>query len=763
MDITDPLYQAGITNYTKGIQNAVFKGDLELDLGARAIRTLWSQTNDRFAKYFTGIDGEQLLDPLVATAITQKFQAGWTDAQQALNYAAGVEGHHQISVSSLEAASRHLPPSKRLQFLKTFADKYGHGGTDPEGMVPLHGIAHQNKNRGKNREVFNAHIDSEPSKLVSNRPWEPNQGTWQTEDFSDITDPDKLADEFWRRSGEPQVRLAELAFDQPGEVKFREALANKLGIRERDLYTYGQDGPKKAKAQLVAQGLKSEEINQIAQEAYGMTYTPKEPRDPNAPKVPFEKPVRDPKTHPTMQPLVEEPVPEPPNRTRLRGRVRKTPEELAAQRARMAAAWDSRIDNALSAEAPTPKAAPTPAAGAPKTATSNFDLGDLYTQDQIDAFSLRGVRVDGSLVSRKIDPIDLTNYGQGRLGKGKRPSKKPPTEVELKYFNLVKEAAESGKPAPYLKYGDELWYYNRGGTKGADGIKDLSLRSLANKLGLEKKYADTRSAQQPTLDDFVKAFGKDKGTAMFNEEKAKLNAQARIRGERTAATGITFDNDHILPNMNGGRTHSRNFRLMIGSRNRLEQNRRPLSPDQRTALMLDGDNLEFISTQGPKPTPLQRQQILEGTPNVKRVVPPNVLQRLTKYIDPKLLGLAAATPGAVGAVFDSAALANAINAPQTKSRRQQLVTGLTGVSGATGLAALAPTPAAPALGAISMGTGLLSTAVEAKAEQKAVKAALKIEQAKKKLDPLQPVKAAVGKAAKNEWDYWTGRLFGKKK
>ena len=307
MDITSKAYADGITAFTEGIQQAMLNGSIEFDRGKRILRTIWSQPNDRFAEFFTGEAAEWVKDPEIASQVSTKMMGQVEkDMQRFLNYSQGVQGHHPISVSSMEAASRHLPVEDRLKFLKTFYDRYAFGGTDQEGMFPLSNFAHQNDKLGsgvqgkltnKPKPGFNAHIDSDPRVLAQDNPkdaWSTNQGTWQHEDFSDILDPDQLADEFWNRSGEPQVRLADLAFDQPQELAFRQKVAEKLGIEERQLYAYGIDRKTGKRSipnwasTLKEKGVGIQDIDKMAHEAYGMPYKappPPLPPDPTKPKV----------------------------------------------------------------------------------------------------------------------------------------------------------------------------------------------------------------------------------------------------------------------------------------------------------------------------------------------------------------------------------------------------------------------------------------------------------------------------------------------
>jgi hypothetical protein len=287
MEITDPLYSNSLKNLIQGLSEAARKGWMEVGDAERLTRVLMSQGNDRFADFFVTENFNALREPEVAAAIASKLATPVAKAQQGLNYSFGTEGHHGISVSSIEAASRHLPFEQRLEFLKALKDDYTYSGTDPEDMFPLSGIAHQQKGTASKTDPYNAHFDSDPKTLA--KTFKPNQGTWQGEDYTNITDPRKLATEFWNRSGSPQIRAAEIAFDQPSEVAWREGLADKLGIRERNLYLSGQTNGKPItatnKAALGELGIKNEVLKQGMQEAYGQTYRPP---NPDAPKTPYE-------------------------------------------------------------------------------------------------------------------------------------------------------------------------------------------------------------------------------------------------------------------------------------------------------------------------------------------------------------------------------------------------------------------------------------------------------------------------------------------
>jgi hypothetical protein len=309
MNVTDPEYRIGLAHFLEGLKGAAAEGlfnpDPELNIGAfkRTLRTVLSQGNTNFAEAFTGMDPKQLLDPAFAkkqAAILSKIS---DEAQRHMNYAPGVvEGHHPISVSSIEAASRHLPLEDRLEFLQVLNNEYQVGGTNGWGQFGLSKFAHQGfgTRASKPFPEMNAHFTSDPSTMVEEG-FKVDTGTWQHEDFSSIKDPRKLAQEFYNRSGEPQMRFAEIAYDQPQEVQFRKLLADQLGIRPRDLDAVGTKVTDKGKPisnanwirdQIKAKGI---DVEGLMYQAYGIERPAPKPTTPRAstprgPKKPIVKP-----------------------------------------------------------------------------------------------------------------------------------------------------------------------------------------------------------------------------------------------------------------------------------------------------------------------------------------------------------------------------------------------------------------------------------------------------------------------------------------
>lgn len=180
------------------------------------------------------------------------------------------EGHHPVQVESVSKASAHLPFEDRMIFVDDLHKNFTYSGNAPEDMFQLSPIGHQGNYVPKGTNVpFNAHNSILNEDLAKPEHIARTGDNWSTIDFSHITDPKELSKEFWRQSGEPQMRMAEIAYDQKPEVQYRTQLANALGVRERDLYTIFRDGkPGIYKQQLKDMGLDADKIKDIMQRSY---------------------------------------------------------------------------------------------------------------------------------------------------------------------------------------------------------------------------------------------------------------------------------------------------------------------------------------------------------------------------------------------------------------------------------------------------------------------------------------------------------------
>jgi hypothetical protein len=307
--ILDQGYADAMENLTQGMKKAAAQGlfsptDAERNFGTykRTVRMLLSQGDNFIVDFFNKVDPKTLADPKIAKdfATTVANKLGGFDQQKAMNYAPGIiEGHHGVSVDSIFSAAKHLPMKERLEFIRTLSNEYGVGGTVGGDMYPLSRFAHQGKGTGSVFPKASAHTSANPLEIANSKGFPVNTGTWSREfDFTGITDPRKLADAFMEQSGFPQMSMADQAFDSPEELGIRKELAERLGIRERDLYTKGKDF--NPRGQAIQKRIKELgiDVQEMAHRHYGLPYNPRAPivKDPNAPK-----PVPKPRVAPTFE------------------------------------------------------------------------------------------------------------------------------------------------------------------------------------------------------------------------------------------------------------------------------------------------------------------------------------------------------------------------------------------------------------------------------------------------------------------------------
>jgi len=325
----DPRYEEGMSNLYKGMKKAAVQGlfsqtdaKRNFDQYKRAVRVLFSQGDNFIIPFLEGRDPKTLSDPQVAQKLSTEVlgKLSKEPAQQAMNYAPNIiEGHHPVSVESTFQAGKHLIDQGRwddfFEFQRYLYNEYGVGGTVAESMYPLTKFAHQWKGGGTVDKYGNPKKPSPiPSAHTTPNPWTlaesegfPVEMTWGKEyNYSGINDPRKLGDVFMQQSGFPQIMMADKAMDSPQEMRFRTELAERLGIRERDLYTltkkrsdsssareFNFNAPGARIKQLLENaGITKDDVIGMAHRAYGLPVP--EPRtalpsDPNAPKVPRAK------------------------------------------------------------------------------------------------------------------------------------------------------------------------------------------------------------------------------------------------------------------------------------------------------------------------------------------------------------------------------------------------------------------------------------------------------------------------------------------
>jgi hypothetical protein len=302
----DPRYAEAMSNLYKGMKRAAAQGlysqtDVEKNFSQfkRVARVLFSQGDNFITNYLQNVDPKSLSNAKVAKDFTTKVytQLSGDPAQKAMNYAPGIiEGHHPVSVESTFQAGKHLIDAGRwddfFEFQRVLFNEYGVGGTVAENQYPLSKFGHQGRGtRAKGPfPVPTAHTTANPLAIAEAEGFPVDTGTWGKEfNFSDITNPRKLAKAFMEQSGFSQMMMADKAMDSPQEIAIRNELAQKLGIRERELYSLGKDF--KARGPDLRQLIKDSgiDVNEIVYRNYGLPVPERKPipsRDPNAPKVP---------------------------------------------------------------------------------------------------------------------------------------------------------------------------------------------------------------------------------------------------------------------------------------------------------------------------------------------------------------------------------------------------------------------------------------------------------------------------------------------
>jgi hypothetical protein len=181
-----------------------------------------------------------------------------------------IEGHHPIQVESVAAASEHLSSMyDRLRFTEKLMTDYTYSGTASRDMFPLSKTGHTGA-MNPNGIQMSAHVGMTQPDLANPELTRRTGSNWSLEDFTNITDPDKLAKVFWQRSGDPQMRMSEIAFDQPAEQLLRERGAKIAGVKPKDLYTLKADKTRKSEIRplLESKGVTSEVFKELMIQAY---------------------------------------------------------------------------------------------------------------------------------------------------------------------------------------------------------------------------------------------------------------------------------------------------------------------------------------------------------------------------------------------------------------------------------------------------------------------------------------------------------------
>ena len=224
----DDLHSLG-DNYWKhvGVAEDVIKmgaryGMIKDSDAKRVIRMIVSQPDTMFLPNMLAAP-DIMRDPSALQDWFSSLSSKGSAEQQGANYGPRIEGHHGVSVSSTHSAGQHLPITDHGKFINKMTDDGIPVGTQAEEMYGISKPGHTGN------APMVAHMNPVTGMV--------DEGYWQGAfDGSQYSDPAKLADAFASESAMPQIRLAELAQNQPGEWEIQEAMADAAGVDDMDLF-----------------------------------------------------------------------------------------------------------------------------------------------------------------------------------------------------------------------------------------------------------------------------------------------------------------------------------------------------------------------------------------------------------------------------------------------------------------------------------------------------------------------------------------------
>ena len=283
--IVDPRYLGTIEPFTLALEKHAEQikalreaGDKKLPRTSRLLNQIYGEPNPQYMwEILKDVDPADFDNLETFLPIFKKANSRMSALASKYGYAPKfTEGHHPIQVESVSKAGAHLPFEDRMRFVENLNKDYTYSGNAPEDMFQLSPIGHQGNYVPKGLTLPVTAHNSILNEDLANPNHIPRTGdNWSTIDFTQFTDPKQLSDEFWRQSGEPQMRMAEIVHDQPPEVAFRQQLATALGIRERDLYTVLRDNkPNKYKEMLKSMGMNANVVKDIMQRSYQLQQNP---------------------------------------------------------------------------------------------------------------------------------------------------------------------------------------------------------------------------------------------------------------------------------------------------------------------------------------------------------------------------------------------------------------------------------------------------------------------------------------------------------
>ena len=192
-------------------------GNANSSTAKRAIRALMSQDDLQFLKVLQDNAGN--LDPV---SLAKKIATAENSIRARHSPSPGVEMHHVNSISSWYEKIKNMPTKEAMQ-ANHYVQSKGHIlGTDKR-LLPLTKDIHQG-----GRNIPTAHTDI--IKSVQADRWVVDQGAWKTDNpAASNADPFEVGDNFIDEAANIQGRLSFSAYEDPTEVKARQALRIRTG------------------------------------------------------------------------------------------------------------------------------------------------------------------------------------------------------------------------------------------------------------------------------------------------------------------------------------------------------------------------------------------------------------------------------------------------------------------------------------------------------------------------------------------------------
>ena len=251
--ITSDLLGLG-DNYWKhvGVAEDLIKmgaryGLIENSDANRVLRMIVSQPDGMFAPSMV-MAPEVMREPSTFKDWFNSLKSQGSAEQQGANFAPRIEGHHGVSVSSTHSAGQHLPITDHGRFINHLTAEGVPVGTQAREMWGLSKPAHTTNS------PLPAHINPVTGMV--------DEGFWQGAfDGSKYNNPIELAEQFANDSAMPQIRLAEMAQNQPGELEIQDTIAAEAGVDKMDLFRTDRNDKGKTFANKVKAALAKDEFD----------------------------------------------------------------------------------------------------------------------------------------------------------------------------------------------------------------------------------------------------------------------------------------------------------------------------------------------------------------------------------------------------------------------------------------------------------------------------------------------------------------------